>query len=417
MNQPLNRAANAAPVPFVLFLIMPFGALIAAVRNYKFSGARNLVWLFIVFYGFTFVISNNDIDANRYQLNLSRFSKEHGLGLSDFTQLLYSEQTSYIDVVQPLLTFIVSRFTDNGRVLFAFFGLIFGFFYSRNLWFLLSFVEHKLKKEAILFIILFALIVAIWQINGFRFWTAAHIFVYGLFQISAGHRIRGFLICLSSLLVHFSFVLPAVILLIYFLVGNRLLLLLLLYFSSFFISQVSPDALRTYASFLPTVLEQRSSTYVSKEYLEKVNVAPQQTNWYIRWRVVALMYVINVMLAIIFFKYRGTIAKDHTTASILSFGLMLFTLTNLMISVPSLGVRFQLVSLMIIVAALFLFVQTHQGNLFPQWIRIPFILAALLFIVVEIRVGFNTLGMMTVVGNPLTAPFVDNDVPLIDLIK
>ena len=44
-------------------------------------------------------------------------------------------------------------------------------------------------------------------------------------------------------------------------------------------------------------------------------------------------------------------------------------------------------------------------------------MAMLLFIIVEIRIGFQTIGILTVIGNPLIAPLIKNDVAIIDLIK
>ena len=43
-----------------------------------------------------------------------------------------------IDFVEPLISTIVSSFTSNYKILFAIYGLIFGFFYSRNIWILLK---------------------------------------------------------------------------------------------------------------------------------------------------------------------------------------------------------------------------------------------------------------------------------------
>jgi hypothetical protein len=41
----------------------------------------------------------------------------------------------------------------------------------------------------------------------------------------------------------------------------------------------------------------------------------------------------------------------------------------------------------------------------------------LLLIIVSIRVGFDYLGIVTIIGNPFIAPFIEYDMPLIDLIK
>ena len=52
-----------------LFLFSPFIAGIVAIKNYRSGWAKNVLWGFIVFYGFTLGISketSNRADINRY---------------------------------------------------------------------------------------------------------------------------------------------------------------------------------------------------------------------------------------------------------------------------------------------------------------------------------------------------------------
>ena len=45
---------------------------------------------------------------------------------------LYGSQTT-VDIVQPLISFIVSRFTSHHSLLFASFAALFGFFYLKSI--------------------------------------------------------------------------------------------------------------------------------------------------------------------------------------------------------------------------------------------------------------------------------------------
>ena len=47
-------------------------------------------------------------------------------------------------------------------------------------------------------------------------------------------------------------------------------------------------------------------------------------------------------------------------------------------------------------------------------IYIPFLL---IYIIVTIRIGFDTMSITTVFGNPLIAIFMEEDIALINLIK
>lgn len=412
----MNRTV-APKVPFFLFLLLPFAALLAALRSYKAVNAKNMVWLFIIFYGFTFVYSNQNMDSSRYANNLVDLYKLPVNSLGDFFTLLYSKEANYVDVLQPLITFLVSRVTDDARILFAIFGVFFGYFYSRNVWFLLSFVQTKVKKEALLFLVMAAFAISIWQMNGFRFWTAAHVFTYGFFLYISGNRVKGLWMSAASVLVHFSFVFPVALLLGYAIVGNRLIPYALLYFLSFFISQVTPTTFSGYAKSLPGVFQERTSRYTGKAYLKRLDqTAKKKINWYVDGRLIAIRYAINFLLIITLFKYRAYLYTRKVELSLICLALVVGSIVNLLSAVPSVH-RFYFLFYLLIFSFFFLLVQGMRNKTFDWWAKGPVFVAILLFVIVEIRVGFDTMGIMTLVGNPFTAPFIQDESPLIDLIK
>ncbi len=402
---------------FLLIVFAPIFSLVMALRNYQLPWAKNMVWLFTIFYGYTFVFSSQGLDSDRYVKNLELLASQHSVNFSDFTKLLYSEETSYVDILQPFLTFIISRFTNDGRILFACFAVIFGYFYSRNVWFLLDRVEGKIKKQALPFIILFVFIIAIWQINGFRFYTAAHIFIYGLFNRIGRSYLKGTLICALSIFVHFSFVFPVIVLLVYSLVGNRSLLFLAFYVASFSVTQISPGALTNFSDLLPEVFQERTDRYTSEAYIKgrAKSFKERPGNWYVKGRFVALNYCLNVLFIFIFWKRRDSFKSRKDSLSLLCFGLLLASLLNLLVNLPSME-RFYQIFYMIGTASIFIFCQTYSKKLFPLWLNVTIVLVMILYVLVEIRVGFQTVGPLTIIGNPLIAPFISNDVTINDII-
>jgi hypothetical protein len=412
----MSSARRNTNVSYVLFLLYPLAALVSSLRNFRVAKSKNIVWLFIVFYGFTFVFSNENLDSDRYKNNLKYMASQQATSFGDFVSLLYSDDTNYVDVAQPLLTFLLSRFTADARILFALFGLVFGFFYSRNLWFLFSFIRDEIRPKAIPLLVLAAFMVAIWQINGFRFWTAAHIFIFGLFFISQGKRSRGVLISASSIFMHFSFFLPVAVLFIYVFIGNRFVVCTALYFISFFIAQVSPESVKAYSKSLPTVFQERTSTYITEEYVKFRTKENVNRNWYLDGRVLALSYSINVLLLIILLKYRKNVARISEAGVFFVTGLLLASFANIFGGIPSI-IRFQTVASLCLIIALFILVQSSEKPVFSKWVFAPFVVAACLYLVVELRIGFDTLGLLTLIGNPFIAAFVPNDTPLIWYIK
>jgi EpsG family len=403
-------------VSLVLFIIMPFLAFIRVVFNYKLPETKNIIWLFIIFYGSTFIIIGNGKDADRYSREFVVMANDRNITFSEFTDYLYNENTRYVDVLQPMLSFILSRFTDSPKILFAVFALVFGYFYSRNIGFLLDKVRYKLRREAIPFLILFALTIAFWQINGFRFWAAAHIFIYGIFKIAEKRQLKGLLFAGLSIFMHFSFAMPVVILMVYLLLGNRLVFYFLFYFASFFITQVRPEVLVPYTTALPTVFEQRTESYLNEEYKETRETQQASANWYVHGRETFLRYMLTTLLLIVFIKYRSLITNNKPLLAILSFGLLLFSISMIFGSIPSMN-RFLILSTMFIVAAMFIFVQQGTGKIFKWWVKLPFIASFLIFTIVEMRIGFDSIGVMTLIGNPVTTLFVEDNVSLINYIK
>lgn len=401
---------------FFLAIVAPFFSMIVAFRNYRYSWAKNLVWLFVIFYGYTFVFSNKSLDSDRYVRTLKILYKQNISSFSEFTTLLYSEETNFVDVLQPVLTFIVSRFTDDGKILFGVFGLIFGFFYSRNVWFLLTKVEGHLKNEALPFLILYIFMIAIWQMNGFRFYTAAHVFLYGLLLRFNGKIIQGSILSVVSVFIHFSYVFPVIVLIIYTFFGNRLLVYFLLYIASFFATQLSPSFFQPFSQYLPAVIQERSERYTSDVYIRGTVKAFKENpgNWYVNGRRIALDYGLNfLLLYLVIRNYRNL--KSEKGLSLLCFGLLLGSSLNLVSNLPSM-IRFFQIFYMVIAGFLFLYCQRKNERIFPRWIHFSFILIITLYVLVEVRIGFQTIGIWTIFGNSLIVPFVENDIAINDLI-
>ncbi|HQP76950.1 MAG TPA: hypothetical protein PL069_06040, partial [Saprospiraceae bacterium] len=115
----------------LLFILWPFLALITALANYRQREARRVVYIFLVYYGLTFVNNNEVVDAFRYAYNLKVNAQ---LPFSYFFKIiggLNSDTT--IDIVEPFISFIVSRFTSSYGAYFAVWAGIYGFFYLKSI--------------------------------------------------------------------------------------------------------------------------------------------------------------------------------------------------------------------------------------------------------------------------------------------
>jgi len=119
----------------LLFLVWPFLAFITALANYDRKEARKMIYIFLIYYGFTYVIQQaggDGADAVRYALYMRNNAERP---FSDFFKIiggLYTNETS-MDIVEPFISFIVSRITSYHGILFAAYAALFGFFYLKAL--------------------------------------------------------------------------------------------------------------------------------------------------------------------------------------------------------------------------------------------------------------------------------------------
>ena len=406
-NQPLNNA-------IVLFFLSPILGVIQAFKHYKEVWAKNSVWFFVVFYGFT-MYRPEAMDSNRYVERL-KFLYNAPVNWDSFASSFYSDEGTTLDIYQPLVTYVMSLFTNSGNLLFAVFGIVFGYFFSRNIWLLLDYTKGK-KMNAALWILLasFACVIGFWELNGVRMWTAAHIFFYGAFQFLVNRKKNGLLIACSCVLVHFSFVLPIAILVFYNFVKLPWKLLYFAFIASFFVSELNihfiGDLLGNYA---PEFLLPKVKTYTSDEYVDTLAEAPL-VNWYVVYYLKCVGWAIFVMISSIYFSSIASIKSDKSFSNLFGFTLLFLTIGNFMSLLPS-GTRYLTIARLFAMALLFLYYLWYESKLYRKHLLFvtPFLV---FFLIISIRVACETTTFATVLTNPIIALFIDAPVPLINLLK
>jgi hypothetical protein len=404
----------------ILFLIWPFFALTFAIRNYKSEWAKNIVWLFVIFHGYTLTVhsetAEGSIDANRYKLQLSEMAGQE-MSFNNFTALLYSDDTEYLDIFQPILIFLISRFTTNHHILFAIFGLIFGFFYSRNLWYLIGRAGPQIKSVNIPIILTFAFIVGFWEINGFRFWTATLVFFYGVFPFLFEGKKKYLLFSVLSIFIHFSYLFPVLIFLIYLALGKRTNFFFVLFFASMFLKELNLSVIGDYLSNnLPEIFLPRVKGYTNEEYAKEIADTYLTANWYAVIYKDILKWVIVGFMTVIFFKGRKYINRNKNFESIFSFTLFLYAISNTFSLIPS-GGRFLYLANLFAFAFILLYVQFAPGVATIKRLITLSVPALILYCLVSVRIAFDTMGFFSVFGNPFLTFFIDVDITLIEVAK
>lgn len=388
----------------LLFLLWPFLALITAIANYNQKESRKIVYIFLIYYGLTFVIGNAGVDASRYAANLKANSI---LPFSDFFKIvggIYATDTS-VDIIEPLISFIVSRFTSYHGIYLAVWAAIFGFFYLKSIKILYDRHQGNPGWNTLIFMVFFIVICPITSINSVRMWTAAWVFFYGAYYVIVYKDKRYLLLTFGAILVHWSFITANFILLIYFFVGNRNYIYLPLALVSFVLPNVAAPFFKAVSLRLGGGLQGRFDMYSNQYYMLERKEALEQSAWFMRFGEDLIFYYFILAIVIIQFSYRN-LSKDNAARNLYSFLLLFIAFVNFGKAIPSFGGRFQILFFLLATLYIFLYflkLPDKRVNLLT-WIGI---FPMLLYTAVEFRQGSDSINAWIFTpgfGLPLLVP-------------
>jgi hypothetical protein len=394
---------------FFYFILFPFLGLINAIRHYRSSWAKPTMIAFVAFFGLSMVKSDT-VDSTRYVQNLEIMYNSD----KDFATIqnsFYNGEGGQADIYVTLITFVFSLFTDNGNLLFMFFGLVFGYFYANNIWMVLKQSQGKLHWQQHLLLAAFSMVIGFWTINGVRMWTAAHIFFFGGFMYLFQDKKKGLAIAACSMLVHFSFILPFVILVGYSLVRLNFRFLYIIYIASFFIAELNIEFIRSILeSNLPDFMLPKVKTYFNDDYLEGYEEVAVSVNWYVLYYKRILTYFTVIFISVIFFKAN----PSAQTKKLLGFSLLFLSFSNILSLLPS-GARFLNVAFLFSLATSFIIVSNSRDFFITKSVKVlsPLLI---LFCIISIRLSLDYFNVTTLT-NPIIVMLTNINQPLIDLIK
>ena len=402
---------------FVLWLINPFISALMLLKNMKGVSSMGPYLLISFFFGFSFVMApNSGADSTRYAQELKQLY-DSKVSFDAYFSHTYSEESSKLDIYQPLLTWLVSQFTGNYQWLFGIYAMVFGFFWFKAIRMARSLLPDKLSLFFVLLILLFAFINPIWSINGVRMWTAVGIFFYGLLLLHFMNNKNGYVFVVLPIFVHFSLVLPLALYLVYRLLPTKNLLLLYgIYVLTFFIGEMDLGVIRTYFELLPGFVQSRQS-YLGDEYAEGVKLAREQYVGHIIMYNNLFKYVIISMVSWIyfsmFFKKAKSILKFN---QFFAMALIFSAFSNLASQIPS-GGRFAVLSNLLVVFSFIWYLSREVKGYFPKRFQSMAQLILLFIVIVQIRIGADYFGAFLFIGNPVVNLFIQDNTPFIYYIK
>jgi len=412
---------NTKGLLYLTVLIYPLWSFYLSFKYFRMPQAKNLFWLFCIFLGMVHIYfpeGESSSDGVRYAQQLIDLHQQP-VPFENFTSLFY-EDGQFVDIYQPIVTYLLSTVTDNPRWLFLIFAVVFGFFYSRNSWFVLERFPKTVAFPLFLLSFYYILICPVWEINGVRTWTALHVFVYGALPYLYNSDKSKLIWCGASCLFHFSFFLPVTVLLMYHFIPKSINYLLAFFLISLFIKEIDLEQIRSFIlTYAPSFIHNRADMYANEDYAQTINDLKSNLNFYMEGSKMFVQWVAAILLFVSGVWGKKIVETNRSLKNLLCFSLFIYAISNILSLIPSFG-RFIVLSQSFAFASLiFFYISYKQSQFINKTIAVSFKMIPLLLflpIIVKLRFGSDFYGI-SLLFNPIAALFVDDNQPFIHYIK
>lgn len=329
----------------VLFWLSPVLGIVEAFRDLKSKQSRQVLFGFCLCFGICFSVGLDRIEGSADGISMRQeFEESKNITTDQYVSYL-SEYFEFDKGAQDIyivsVAYLIGRLTDNYHFFFLFLALVFAFFQLKCLRY---FVKEDNYNNSIICIILACLFLwnNIYNINGARFWTAAWIGLLCVFKTFHDNKPIYILISAGTILVHASFVVFPLVLLIGYLFKGLDKLWLLLFIISWIFSVFAEDfQIPLLGNIeLPFLIERKVEHYTDREYIESLSNVSNGSGFYwvqILFRSISRHYIDILILLI---ALNRSLVTDKRTRSVVSMMLVLATLSNFGMVVPTFGGRF-----------------------------------------------------------------------------
>lgn len=335
----LRNKITTGRIALVLFFIHPFIAFLVALRHLKSKQALIVLVLFFTLFGFTFIAQNERADSFHYASEFNYYRNSSTYAFMAEVQEYLTFETNRKDLYTLSSYYLVSRFTDNYHVLMALWAMVFSFLFIKSFKFFVVRPEFRTSIYTSLLAFLFIYSNNIYNINGVRFWTAAWLSVYVVFEVVVNNKMKFILLAFIAPLIHISYVVFPLILLVYPFIKTQNKLLIYLFFISFFVGEISVQLAHNYQDILPQAIQNMIWSYTEGEYIqEKVDFYANEP-LYARVLRALPRFLLNVFAFTLILK-RKHFKSNNEVYPLFAFLLLWLSFCNFTLAIPSFGARF-----------------------------------------------------------------------------
>lgn len=329
----------------VLFWLSPVLGIVETFRNLKDKQSRLVLFGFCLCFGICFSVGTERIEGSADGISMRQefeetkdlTTQQYFTYLSDYFEFDTGAQDIYITTV----SFLVGKVTDNYHYFFLVLALVFAFFQIKCLKY---FVKEENYSNSLVCIILVCLFLwnNIYNINGARFWTAAWIGLLCVFKTFHDNKSIYILVSACTILVHASFVVFPLVLLIGYLFKGLDKPWILLFIISWIFSVFAEDfQIPLFGNIeLPFLIGRKVEHYTDREYIESLSNVANGSGFYwvqILFRSISRHYIDILILLI---ALNRNMVSGKRTRSVVGMMLVLATLSNFGMVVPTFGGRF-----------------------------------------------------------------------------
>lgn len=384
------------------YIISPIVAYFNALKHPDSLSSRITVMLMLMMFGFFMNTESEGADLYRY-LRMLEDAKGPIDVIRDYLSL---EET---DIYRPLSISIIGLFTKNGHILMAWFGLVLGYFLSLCLRFFKN--QYDLLSWSL---VILTMGLTFPGLAGVRHVTAAWLFFYGLNVYVSDRNPKGLALMLSSILIHFSFIMMAAMLLPFYFLKDKTRICIIVFLTSFFftIPEISMY-ISSIASQLGGVFESRASTYSldNTNYVDSIIASTEKLNWYIKYKSEVFLYGLAVY-GLILFKWRKSVLIGETERRFLNYFLLMFAFRNIVVDIPDVGVRTTGFCCTMALYAVFLIYNINHHNNAIRYATYIVVATSFLNVAYSIRTTFYYVSLWEI----LVSPFVSIPVKIFEYL-
>lgn len=378
-------------IKLILSIVYPLGAFLYSLRDLKSRSTYWVFFLFFIVYGLCFTATFEKADSFRYAQNLQAFSVNAEQGFSYVVHDFFSKDSDTKDIFVYLLYYITSIIAGaNSRVFFALVAIIFGYFYLRSLRFITNDEAYKNTPFFFLLALIFTFSNPIFNINGVRFWTAAWIAVYIVFQMVVNKK-RIYVLLLPTLpFIHAAYYVFIVFALIAFLARFFYKFLPYLFFISFFFTDIALQLIPNFSDYLPPFLQNMIWSYTESEFaMERMSGEDTMQEALYARVLMSIPRYFHVLLIYLLVRSRKFF-KDEISNEFLGFLLAYGALVNFSSMIPSM-LRFWY-----LVIPMYVYLWVHNSNVMSQYKKVIY-----LYPIIALYPAFRTLRSMYLTTDPV----------------